>query len=335
VLSLKTPLEKVYPGARTRFNRYRCSPQTRLALIHIPKTAGVSARRFLRQVFPSPSTLSLSAQTMLRCYEGDEAALARVSHRLGNAITLFGHFSWGFGGILQWRCAYGTILRDPLRRTVSHYRHLFRQPHSPFAESALAGKPLELLLRKGAIPGNLMLRKILGEPPEISTWNSIDRHCPDGAGFSGFGLPDALWRRQYDAILDAPDIAPDGDLAKVDRAMSILESDFAFVGCTENLEQQLKALVSAMGVESAVQLERANTAATEIDEDLPAKDMKAAETYNYLDRMLYERIARMPGGYLLAADKLQPAHGTGAGGVGLAGYSQENEGAQACRPCPV
>lgn len=305
VLSTRTTLESSYPGARSRLNRYRCSPQTRLAFIHIPKTAGVSTRRLLRQVFPPPSVLSLSARTMLRCYEGDQAALTQVRRRLGDAIALFGHFGWGFGEILQWRCVYGTILRDPVSRTISHYRHLFVQMHSPFAESVLAGKPLALLLRKGAIPGNLMLRKILGGPPEPSTWKAIDAHCPDGAGFAGFGLPDALWHRRYADLVDAPDIAPDRDVSKVDQAMRILERDFAFVGRAEALDKQLARLVIAMGAERTPALERANAAEPGARTDLRSEDRDAAETYNYLDQLLCDRIATLPGGYLFDADKLQ------------------------------
>lgn len=301
-------LQDSYPGAVARLNRYRCPPGARLAFVHVPKTAGVSTRRFLRDVLPSPSVLSLSAKTMLACYEGDRDQLARAQHRLRDAIVLFGHFGVGFGEVLDWPCTYGTIVRDPVARVISHYRHLFASMYSPFAESALAKRPLALLLRKGAIPGNLMLRRILGDPPEATAWRVIDAQCPHGAGFVGFGLPDALWRQCYEEVLDAPDVVPDADVSKVERAMRILEHRFAFVGRAEALEDHLRALATALGAGCTASLEHANAADGEVCLDLPPEDIEAAKQYNMLDRMLYDRIVALPGGYLLDKGRLSGAH---------------------------
>lgn len=300
------PLESIYPGARIHLQRCLVPVETRLAFIHIPKTAGVSVRMLFRNIFPPPSVLTLSARTMLQCYDGDHAALSRARARAKPAIVVLGHFSWGFGSLLDLPCRYATVLRHPLARTVSHHNHLLL-PQSPFHQERMAQAPLALLLKKGVIPGNLMLRKILGETPESESWEFIDRVCPQGSGFSGFQIPRALWSGSAEELLNVDDVVPDRDVTKVDQAMRIIERDFAFVGRFESLDSQLGSLIQAMGAYRTAPLGHSNGTTAKPSRPLDAEDRDMAESYNYLDQLLYDRIAAIPGGYHLDPDKLAPA----------------------------
>jgi GT2 family glycosyltransferase len=293
-----------YRGARIVVNRH-ANQRLRLAFIHIPKTAGVALRRKLVDTFPMPSVLGVSARTLLRCYEGDPAAMAGLRRRLRDAAVLFSHFSHGFGQLMEWDCAYATVLRDPLDRVRSHYRHMVSDPFSPLANTPLATAPLHMLLRKGVLPGNLMLRKILGEAPEEVTWSEIDARNASATGFAGFRMPAAVWRGQHEQILSAPDLEPDTEMSKVDRAMAIIERDFIFVGRVEAMETQIGELLASIGIPSGSELQRLNATPATATIELTAQDRSASEEHNALDRALYDRIARLPAGRFLNPERLR------------------------------
>lgn len=308
-LTAQVPDYSDYPGARIGLNRHVRPRPLRLAFVHIPKTAGVTLRSKFLDTFPVPSTLAISARTLLRCYEGDAAATTELRRRLRDTLILFSHISYGFGDLVGWECAYATMLRSPVGRALSHYRHMFLAPHSPFVGTPLASAPLRTLLSKGAMPGNLMLRKILGEPPEEASWDVVNAGSPLGAAFAGFRSPAAAWRGQYDLLLAGPDVPPDQDMSKVDRAMEILERDFAFVGRVEELDAHVAALFSSLGLAESGGLARLNTFAAGDKSELTAGDRGALEEYNRLDQALYDRIARLPQGMLLNPAQLYPKAG--------------------------
>ncbi len=296
--------DRDYRGARIGLNRY-ANHRLRLAFIHIPKTAGVALRRKFVDTFAMPSVLGVSARTLLRCYEGDRAAMAGLRRGLRDATVLFSHFSHGFGALMEWNCVYATVLRNPLDRVRSHYRHMVSSPFSPLADSPLAAAPLHVLMRKGVLPGNLMLRKILGEAPEEVTWNEIDARNAAATGFAGFRTPAAVWRGQHDQVLSAPDLEPDTEMSKVDRAMAIIERDFAFVGRVEAMQAQIGELLASIGIPAGSDLPHVNATPASAAIELSAEDRRASEEYNALDQALYDRIARLPAGRFLNPEKLR------------------------------
>ncbi len=93
-----------------------------LYFLHIPKTAGTSVVAWL------------SGQL------GDSAVCpARIWDHLvkldGNTLSEYrafaGHFGVDLGEFLELKLVSASVFRDPVARTLSHYRHVFRDPGHP------------------------------------------------------------------------------------------------------------------------------------------------------------------------------------------------------------
>ena len=200
---------------------------------------------------------------MLECTEGDRAAIAAVRESLAEAAVLYSHASHGFSEMIGIDCAYGTVLRDPVDRIVSHWRHLTEAPFGPLAETPLAAMDLADAVRKGLVPANLMSRMLLGETMEDVRWAEImAAGRAAGGDFCGFAVPASVWRGEIDDFLSQPPTAPDHDLSRLDAIMERLNSDFAFVGNLEAIEPLLAALARQFGWREQAPLVPLNTAPT-------------------------------------------------------------------------
>lgn len=90
--------------------------------LHIPKTAGVSVGRLLEAEF---GEALCPAKTL--------DALLSTPREARDAATAFaGHFGVWLPDIVGRRFRTFTLLRDPVARTVSHYRHVKRDPNHPY-----------------------------------------------------------------------------------------------------------------------------------------------------------------------------------------------------------
>jgi GT2 family glycosyltransferase len=286
------------PGARTNVNRYHLPRPVPLAFIHIPKTAGTAFRDSLERHLPDRAVFAIGARSLVLCDAGDQQEIARLRSRLSECSILFSHISHGFAQKVDWKCWYATILREPGERLLSHLDALISLMTSPLRDSDLANWPIEKMLRKGLLPGNLMVRKILGEAPEQVPWQLIDGSL---ANFAGFQLPKAVWTGELHTLEEAADIEPDEDISKVERALEIIERDFAFVGRQEALDDHLALLLEQLDVVgSASPMRRLNTRRQERPIELSAEAM----AFNKLDRQLYDAIAGRSGGVFCRSDRL-------------------------------
>jgi GT2 family glycosyltransferase len=291
---LLSPASREYrrPAAPALIPRLGWPTRRPLCVMHVPRTAGVALRERLRTEMPGLVLGTVSARSLLGCEAGEAAALERTAALLRRLDVLIARVSHGFGARLGWACAYATLLRDPVERAWSQYRHLLHDASSPLLGTPLAGLSFEAMLRKGIIAGNLLVRKILGEPPESVTWQEVDGV---GADFAGFVLPPELWHRRGAALLDRPDVLPDEDMAKVDRAFDILMRDFAFVGRQESLDEDLGALVAMLGGPRDGRTARVNAAPRQ-EGGLTNAEREVAHAYHRLDAALVARVAALPGG---------------------------------------
>ncbi|MCC2980309.1 glycosyltransferase [Sphingomonas sp. IC4-52] len=285
------------PGARSAARRYRQMAAPRITFIHIPKTAGTAVRRVLERALPDRAVVSIGARAVVEGQAGDPATAARLAPLLRDAEILISHVSHGFGEAIGWPCRYATILRAPRDRVRSHHRFLIAPPNAPLRDTPFANWSTAQLLRKGIIPGNLMLARILGAPPEPVRWPAIDGRFPR---YAGFGLPSALWRRGCDELAAAPDVMPDHDESKVAAALAIIKRDFVFVGIQERLDDHLAQfgrLIDLPDIGGVPQINVARGA----DPMFSAEDVEAIDAYNALDRLLYDAIVALPGGLFLAS----------------------------------
>src|SRR5205823_13817777 len=113
--------------------------RARLFLMHLPKTAGMALRLFLGNQYPLDRIMPASNWRELLFLELSDL----------KRYDLFqGHFSCGLLDLLPADVTPITFLREPVARTISHLKHLRRDPSfSPMAFEVAAGRGLDELVR--------------------------------------------------------------------------------------------------------------------------------------------------------------------------------------------
>jgi hypothetical protein len=94
-----------------------------LYFLHIPKTAGSSITEWLTQRVGTTATCP--AKTW------DQLVVELAECGIENYRLFAGHFGWGLDEILGRPLRTFTVFRDPLERTISHYRHVHRDRYHP------------------------------------------------------------------------------------------------------------------------------------------------------------------------------------------------------------
>ena len=93
-----------------------------LYFLHIPKTAGTSVTKWLADHIDQEKV----------CPAKNWDQLVMLDQRALSTYRIFaGHFGMDFEPFLGRRIAAVTLLRNPLRRTISHYKHVCRDPNHP------------------------------------------------------------------------------------------------------------------------------------------------------------------------------------------------------------
>jgi hypothetical protein len=123
--------------------------------LHIPKTGGTSFRQVVETVYGS---------RCISVYSLDAATLAGVKEQLVEADALFGHLFYGIHQVLGIAPRYITIVRDPVERVISFYRHQARDEDSEFFGAIADGMTLRDLLESGRCHqvNNHMVRIVSG-----------------------------------------------------------------------------------------------------------------------------------------------------------------------------
>jgi hypothetical protein len=106
----------------------RSTEKGALYFLHIPKTAGTSVTKWLTDRFDQGSICPAKNWDQLVMIDPQELATYRL---------FAGHFGIDLEPFLQRRITAVTLLRDPLKRTISHYRHVRRDLEHPLHKHVL------------------------------------------------------------------------------------------------------------------------------------------------------------------------------------------------------
>jgi hypothetical protein len=114
----------------------------RIFYLHIPKTAGMALRLFLSNQYPVAQIMPAT----------DWLTFLKIDRREIGRYRLFqGHFTCGIFDLLPKDVRPIVFLREPVVRTISHLRHLRRDPHFHPAHKLAAGRSLDELVRDDRI----------------------------------------------------------------------------------------------------------------------------------------------------------------------------------------
>ena len=97
-----------------------------LVYVHIPKTAGTSARLALKQMFGDDAVL-----WNLVDFKTKDLASGELADRLDGVRAIGGHFRIDQAEMLPRAKIYAACYRDPLARAVSLFRHIERSEEHP------------------------------------------------------------------------------------------------------------------------------------------------------------------------------------------------------------
>src|SRR6266699_5286890 len=117
-------------------------PRPRIFYLHIPKTAGMALRRFLSNQYPVAQIMRAT----------DWPAFLEMDRTEIGQYRLFqGHFTCGIFDLLPKDVRPIVFLREPVARTISHLKHLRRDPNFHPAHKLAAGRTLDDLVRDDRI----------------------------------------------------------------------------------------------------------------------------------------------------------------------------------------
>lgn len=230
-------------------------PESLLALVHVPKTAGTTLTKLMRHHYRGRF---LTSGNIFSRFEDVEAKL-RELQRKPHIAGLAGHFTFGLAERELPTSRYMTILRDPIERTLSHYYFLV-QPRPGRAKAA----------------GPAIMPAWLPPPP---SGLSLEEALADRSY-----IPDNLQTRMVCGLVSPYDPLPAGAL---DQAKRNLSDRFAHVGTTERFDEFLALLNLELGWPTlAYNRYRVHTSRPK-RESLAVGDARVLEERNALDLELY------------------------------------------------
>jgi hypothetical protein len=239
--------------------------------LHIPKTAGVSAKRFLDSVSPS-----LGAWLWDQLIEMERAGAPTY------ATLISGHFHMHLEPFLGRKLKRFTMLRDPLARTISHYLHVKRAREHPYYDIVQSLSLFEFCTHPKTchMVRNYQARFLVDFGIAPRDAGALCTH----EELSSFQLEDLLERLTLDAVPD-------------DLLLSAAEANltsFAAVGVTEQFPEAMRRFAAVFGRTEVSPLfyERHHVAPNPVAEaELDSKTRLAILDATQVDLALHRRVS--------------------------------------------
>ena len=228
--------------------------------LHIPKTAGMALNDCILEIYRSPEWSENEEGRLVsgvyyppvgidQSFVPDDE-VRRILCR-PDVRAVVGHFSFGLHEWIHRRCEYVTLLRHPVDRIVSLYRHVATWEHEPLHSAVVT---------KG-----------------VSLKDFVTELC--------FTEVDNGQARRIAGVL-SPFGKCDRDV--LERAKRNIVNHFAVVGLTERLVESIALMKDRMNWLSAPMLRRKNASASGSNSDaLPQTTLETILERNQLDLELY------------------------------------------------
>lgn len=225
--------------------RPRAAPDKTI-FIHIPKTAGVSLQETIKHVYPGHRHVFI--------YSHASADLDALRQRVQQAEVVYGHFSFGIHDVFGIQGRYVTVLRRPVDRVVSFFRHQANYDDNEYHRLIADGMTLKDLLRGEQCHqvNNHMVRILSG-------------HVDAGVTH---------------------------DRALLEQAQANLDTHFDAVGITERIDESVALIGRALGWSALPAVPRINVTPGRGSFVLDEETRAEIARYNALDIELYDRVAR-------------------------------------------
>jgi Galactose-3-O-sulfotransferase len=215
------------------------SPGDLVIFLHLPRSSGATLNRIIAQQFPPEAIVKVGGKSRAATH----AAIAAVS----GARAITGHYSYGLHEAVARPSTYITIMREPVKRFVSHFYSAKYNPRHHLHELVSSG---ELTMRDAApLLANIVTRYIAGDAVEVT--------------------------------------AETADHSTLEVAKQNLERHFSVVGIAERFDESLVLLQRRLGWKvRAFTDANVNRSRGEADQPT-AEEIEAILQSNQLDRELY------------------------------------------------
>lgn len=246
--------------------------EPRVLLLHIMKTGGISLSHLLEQLArPARSAVSVFLDDLL----------TMPAPRLKSLRTISGHIPFEALELLPVPFQTVTVLRDPVARTLSHYRELQRSHAVP------GGLSLDEFLsdERYAVPsGNYQARALAHSVDLAQAWVT---YSPKARYLQAGGQEDQLYPLQ--ALFDSTPIQVSDEqlLETATKNLSAID----VVGTTESLDGVARRLCHLFGA-PYTEVPHLNASEPTPDE-LPTRLRRLIEQRTELDRELYGLARRL------------------------------------------
>lgn len=230
-----------------------------LYYLHIPKSAGTSVRQVFSEIY---------RDRLIEVY-GPDANYAACRPD----SVLFGHFGFSLHRCLHdEEPSYMTLLRNPVDRVVSWYKHQARNPRSPFYE------PIS--------QSHLSLADIIqrGLAPEVNN-HSVRILCVDYLNPRREKIRDSC-----SAFFLTKQLYQFSAKRHLKTAWERIEKYFCFAGTVDRLDVFQQFLARRNGLDAAAISVPVENVAPDKEFNLDPRTLRLVERANELDLELYNRI---------------------------------------------